>query len=180
MARKKTKQPPVAWWRRFTLAQRLLAGGAAALVVAIVLAIALWPDPAPDPPREREYLEFTACLLTPQDGVRDAAAGPVWAAMQDASRQTKAKVQYLEVSGAQTVENAVTFLNSLAQGGCDLVFAAGDLPVRAVAQGAKTFPARRFVTMGGTAAANVSTVDAADPHDEVVRLIANAVSARPN
>nr|BFE65694.1 hypothetical protein GCM10020063_102200 [Dactylosporangium thailandense] len=78
-----------------------------------MLAIALWPDPATEPPREREYLEFTACLLTPQDGVRGAAAGPVWAAMQDASQQTKAKVQYLEVSGAQTVENAVTFLNSL-------------------------------------------------------------------
>ncbi|WP_432978322.1 hypothetical protein [Dactylosporangium sp. CA-233914] len=177
MARKKTKQEPVAWWRRYTIAQRWLAGGAAALVVAIVLAIALWPDPAPEPSREREYLQFTACLLTPQDGVRDLAAEPIWAAMQDASRQTRAKVQYLEITGVQTVENAVTFLNSLAQGGCGLIFAAGDLPVRAVAQGAKTFPAKRFVTVGGNATANVSTVDGITPHDEVVRLITNAVAA---
>ncbi|MEV8517868.1 hypothetical protein [Dactylosporangium sp. NPDC051484] len=180
MARRKAKPEPVVWWRRFTLLQRWLAGGAAGLVVAIGLAFVLWPDPAPEPSREREYLQFTACLLTPQDGVRDAAAEPIWTAMQDASQQTKAKMQYLEITGAQTVENAVTFLNSLAQGGCDLIFAAGDLPVRAVAQGAKAFPAKRFVTVGGATAANVSAVDAVTPHDEVVRLITDAVAGRPN
>ncbi|WP_327003207.1 hypothetical protein OHA72_50375 [Dactylosporangium sp. NBC_01737] len=176
---RRTKQEPVVWWRRLTVPQRWLAGGGAALVVAIVFMVALWPQSAPES-REREYLQFTACLLTPADGVRDAAAEPVWKAMQDASLQTRAKVQYLEISGAQTVDNAVTFLNSLAQGGCDLIFAAGDLPVRAVAKGAATFPAERFVTVGASAAApNVSTVDAVAPHDGVVRTITEAVAAAP-
>ena len=177
MARKRAKQEPVVWWRRYPPVQRWLAGGAAALVVGIGLAIALWPEPAPPPSREREYLQFTACLLTPADGVRDKASEPVWKAMQDASLQTKAKVQYLEITGPQTVDNAVTFLNSQAQGGCDLIFAAGDLPVQAVAKGAAKFPAKKFVTVGGSGAANVATVDAAAPHDGVVRIIVDAVSA---
>ncbi|MFF5229384.1 hypothetical protein [Dactylosporangium sp. NPDC000521] len=167
------------WWRRLTAPQWWLAGGGAVLVVAIVLMVSLWPDPAPES-REREYLQFTACLLTPADGVRDPAAAPVWKAMQDASLQTQAKAQYLEISGAQTVDNAVTFLNSLAQGDCDLIFASGDLPVQAVVKGASTFPAERFVTVGASVAApNVSTVDAAASHDGVVRLIAEAVAAAP-
>jgi hypothetical protein len=178
MARKRARPEPAARRGRFTVLQRWLAGAAAALIVAIALTVALWPDERPEPSREREYLQFTACLLTPQDGVRDPAAVPVWAAMQDASLQTRAKVQYLEVTGEQTADNAVTFLNSLAQGGCDLVFAAGDLPVQAVALGAKTFPGKRFVTVGGSAPEpNVSRVDAVTPHDQIVRMIVEAVAA---
>ncbi|WP_327004359.1 hypothetical protein OHA72_56545 [Dactylosporangium sp. NBC_01737] len=174
---KRTKPVPAVGWRRLTVPQRWLAGGGAALLVAIVLVVVSWPDRAPEL-REREYLQFTACLLTPSDGVRDAAAEPVWKAMQDASLQTRAKVQYLEISDAQTVDNAVTFLNSLAQGGCDLIFAAGDLPVRAVVKGAPAFPAKRFITVGTSKAGpNVSTVDAAAPHDGVVRTITDAVAA---
>jgi hypothetical protein len=184
MARRRARparQEPVVWWKRFTVAQRRLAGSGAALVVAIVLTVVFWPSPTPAPPREREYLEFTACLLTPERGVTDPAAAPVWAAMQDASLKTRAKVQYLQITGAQTPENAVTFLNSLAQGGCNLIFAAGELPVQALGAGAKTFPAKRFVAVGGpggsSGSANVSSVDAAAPHDEIVRIITDAVSA---
>ncbi|GAA2332436.1 hypothetical protein [Dactylosporangium salmoneum] len=180
MARRKVKAEPVVWWRRFTVVQRWLAGVAVVLVVGIVLALVLWPDAKPEPPRERQYLEFTACLLTAKDGVRDPAAAPAWAAMQDASLQTRAKVQYLEVTGDQTVDNAVPFLNSLAQGKCALILAAGEVPVGAVAKGAGAFPAKQFVTVGaGASGPNVQAVDASTPHDEIVQIITKSVAASP-
>jgi hypothetical protein len=115
---------------------------AAGLVVPALLVWALWPTPKQtEQPRARQYLDFTACLLTDADGVTGAQAAPVWAGMQDASQATHAKVQYLSVSGPQTVENAMPFLNSLAQGHCDLVVAVGDAPVAAVRAGAGKFPA---------------------------------------
>ncbi|GAA2357882.1 hypothetical protein [Dactylosporangium salmoneum] len=150
---------------------------AAVLVVAVVVAVLLWLRDTPPPPRERAYLAYTACLLTPSNGVADPDAAPAWSALQEVSLSTRAKVQYLAISGPQTLENALTFVNSLAASGCDLIFAAGPLPVQAVAKGAATFPDRRFVTLGGTAAANISTVNAAAPHDEIVRLVADGVRA---
>ena len=179
MARKRSVPVAVALWRRFTVGQRWIAGVAAAVVVATVVVL-LWPDgKQAEPARERQYLQFTACLLTPEKGVADPAAVAVWAGMREASVSTRAKVQYLAVSGEQTVENALTFLSSLAQGGCNLVFAAGPLAVEAAQKGAATFPAQRFVTAGGVPNANVSTVDAAAPHDGVVRTITEAVAANP-
>ncbi|WP_238015681.1 hypothetical protein KZZ52_19390 [Dactylosporangium sp. AC04546] len=77
------------------------------------------------------------------------------------------------------VDNALTFLASLAQGGCNLVFAAGSPAVEVAQRGAATFPDRRFVTVGGMANGNLSTVDAAAPRDGVVRAITEAVAASP-
>src|SRR5574342_1170852 len=125
------------WW---------LAGGAGAAALAVGLAWLLWPASAPSPPasRERQYLEFTACLLTDAQGVTGPLAAPVWAGMQDASLATRAKVQFLAVAGPQTPHNAGLFATSLAQGGCRLVFAAGELPVSGVEDAAPHFPLVSF------------------------------------
>jgi basic membrane lipoprotein Med (substrate-binding protein (PBP1-ABC) superfamily) len=176
MARKAVAAPPRRlagrrwWW---------LGLAAAALLVAVLLVWALWPTHTEQQPRARQYLAFTACLLTDSQGVAGAEAAPVWAGMQDASLATRAKVQYLSVSGPQTVENALPFLSSLAQGRCDLVFAVGAVPVGAVRQGASTFPNIRFVVVGGGAqGSNVSKVDGSSPAETqaaVKRVLVDAV-----
>jgi len=154
-----------AWW---------LGGGAITAAVA-VLVWALWPAPAAEPPRARQYIEFTACLLTGERGIADPAAVPVWAGLQDASLATRAKIQYLAITGPQTVENATPFLASLAQAGCNLVFAVGDIPVAAVERGRTDFPAARFFPVGGGRAhTNVSPVSGRSA-DEIRAAVRDAL-----
>jgi hypothetical protein len=142
-----------------------------------------WPvgPPPPDPPRARAYLQYTACLLTGERGVNDPAAAPVWAGLQDASLATHAKVQYLAIVGPQTVDNGLTFLNNLAQTGCDLVFAAGDTTVD---KGAATFPHTRFLPIGpAKPGANVSPIgdQGADKiRSAVSDALTAAVKAQPS
>lgn len=156
------------WW--------FLAGGA--LVVAAALAWLWWPSPdTPDePPRSRPYGDLTACLLTDERGTAGAEAAVVWAGMQDASLATRAQVQYLAVAGPQTVENAGTFLASLAQSRCGLVLAAGELPTAAVTAAASRFPQTRFalVNVAGPAA-NVSSL-AGSSADEIRTAVNRAVT----
>jgi hypothetical protein len=121
--------------------------GASSPVLVAGLVWLLWPAAEPAP-RARQYLDFTACLLTDEHGVTGADAAPVWAGMQDASLATHAKVQFLTVEGPQTAANALPFLASLAQGRCDMVFAAGTIPVAAVDEGASRFPKVRFYVVG--------------------------------
>ncbi|MFC3503112.1 hypothetical protein ACFOOK_19325 [Micromonospora krabiensis] len=136
---------------------------AAALVAAVVVGWALWPEDEPEP-RQREYRAETACLLTGAQGVTAPEARPVWAGMQEASLATRVKVQFLEVDGPQTAENAETFLASLVQGRCDVMLLVGEAPVDAVAATAARFPAARFVAFGAASPGpNVSVVDATDP-----------------
>ena len=149
------------------------------LALAGVLAWALWPAPA-EQPRARQYLDFTACLLTDEHGLAGADAKPVWAGMQEASLQTRAKVQYLSVTGPQTVPNALPFLASLAQRKCSVIFAAGPVPVGAVRQSASKFPDARFVVVGagGATQRNVSTVEgrsATEVQAAVKRIVVDAV-----
>lgn len=138
------------------------AAAAAMLAVVLVLAWALWPsDP---PPRQREYRAETACLLTGEKGVAAPEAAPVWAGMQDASLATRVKIQYLEVDGPQTPENAETYLASLAQSRCDLILAVGAAPTAGLRAASHRFPARRFVGIGGGEPGdNVSIVDVSGP-----------------
>jgi hypothetical protein len=144
-------RPP--WW----------ALAAAALAVVVVLAWVLWPSDPP-PPRQREYRAETACLLTGAKGVAEPEAAPVWAGMQEASLATHVKIQYLEVTGPQTAENAETYLASLVQSRCDLILSAGSAPVGALRAGAARFPTVHFVGInGGTATSNVSLVEAKSP-----------------
>ncbi|MEV7228786.1 MULTISPECIES: hypothetical protein [Polymorphospora] len=138
-----------------------------ALVVAVgaLLTWVLWPEPESEP-RAREYRDVTACLLTGASGVQSPEAAPIWSGMQDASVETLVKVQFLEVDGPQTAENAGTFLASLAQSRCDTVITVGDAPVAALQSIAPRFPNVRFVGIGGGASLdNVSVVEAGAPDD---------------
>jgi hypothetical protein len=159
-----------------------------AAVALVVLGGAVWVvvlatrSSTPPPPRARQYLDFTACLLTDERGITGPEAKPVWAGMQDASLATKAKVQYLAVAGPQTIDNAVPYANSLAQGRCDLVFAAGAVPAGAVGKAAPRFPGTRFIVVGdGPTAANVVAVSTATPESirpAVSRIVTDAVGPK--
>jgi hypothetical protein len=158
----------------------LVVAGVAALILLGITTWLIWPTTnTPPAPRERQYLDFTACLLTDQHGIQGPDAAPVWAGMQEASLATHAKVQYLSVTGPQTSENAATFLAGLTQGRCHLVFAAGETPTTAVRQNAQKFAAVTFYAVGnGTDTANlkhVTTTSTADVQKAVIRAITEAV-----
>jgi basic membrane lipoprotein Med (substrate-binding protein (PBP1-ABC) superfamily) len=160
--------------KEFLRGRRGWYAGVAVLVAAVVgIAVALWAPRDPEP-RARQYLDFTACLLTDGGGIAGPEAASVWAGMQNASLATRAKVRYLAVAGEQSTENAMAFLASLAQSQCSLVFAVGDLPRSAVDAGAARFPHVHFAVVGPAhTAPNVSTIDAAD----VSERLADAVDA---
>jgi DNA-binding LacI/PurR family transcriptional regulator len=145
------------------------------MVVAAVLAWVFWPDPVPES-RAREYRDVTACLLTGAAGVDEPEAAPVWAGMQEASLTTAAKVQFLEVDGPQTAENAEGYLASLIQSRCDLVLAVGDAPTTALAARAGQYPDDRFVLIGaGQGGPNVSVVES-DESEQIRVTVRNLVA----
>jgi len=133
------------------------------LLVAGLLVWAWWPESGPEP-RSRVYTEATACLLTPAAGVADKQAAPVWAGMQRASLATRGKIQFLEVDGPQTGENAKTFLATLVSGRCDVILTAGSAPNAALVASAAAYPDARFVLVGNMPPqGNISVVDAESP-----------------
>ncbi|GID94377.1 hypothetical protein Adi01nite_37890 [Amorphoplanes digitatis] len=134
-------------------------GLAAAAIVAGVTTWALWPDP----PRQREYLDTTACLLTDDKGVAGNEAKSIWSAMQDSSGANLVRVQNVRVNGPQTARNASAYLASLTGGRCGAIIAVGPAQVEAVTKAAGAHPGLRFVTVGGTPATNVEVIDAAAP-----------------
>lgn len=140
---------------------KLIALGIAATCLLAGLATwVFWPDP----PRQRDYLDATACLLTDEKGIAGAQVKPVWSAMQEASVAGLVRVQYLPVNGPQTTENARSYLASLVAGRCGAIIAVGPAQVDAVAKNAGAHPEIWFVTVGGGApAGNVRVLDAADP-----------------
>ena len=177
-SRRRASGPPARRPRR----QWFYAGTAAVVLVGAGLAWLLWPSPkVPPPPRARSYLDYTACLLTGEAGIADTVAAPAWAGLQDASLTTHAKIQYLAIAGPQTVDNGVTFLNSLAQSGCNLIFAAGDIATATVDRGAAQFPNTPFYPIGGGAThANTFPISAGSPESvrtTVVRTLTAAVGA---
>lgn len=161
--------PMFATLRQRLATKRVAVAAVLAVVVAGLVTWALWPDPEP---RQREYLDATACLLTDDQGIAGPQASPVWTTMNAASATSLVRVQYLKVSGPQTAGNAATYLNSLAGGRCGVVIATGTAPVAAVAETAKTFPAVRFVAVGGgTPSDNVQVVADSDPRPKIQELV---------
>jgi hypothetical protein len=115
----------------------MVGGGVGVAVVAGLLTWALWPEP----PRQREYLDATACLLTDEQGVTADPARTVWTTMQIASVKSLVRVQNLQVNGPQTTENAAA-------------------QIEAVTKAASAHGEIRFLTVGGgTAADNVRVLD---------------------
>lgn len=143
--------------------RRWLVGGVVVAVgAAAALGWALWPDEVD--PRARVYTDATACLLTPADGVNGREAAPVWAGMQEASLATRGKVQFLEVDGPQTREQAVTFLATLAGSRCDLVLTVGQAQNAALTASAASYPNIKFVIVGpGKEQKNVSVINQSAP-----------------
>ncbi|SDS45530.1 hypothetical protein [Actinoplanes derwentensis] len=155
------------------------AAGVAAAVAVTVGVWALWPES----PRQRVYLDATACLLTDNRGVTAEPAASVWATMQAASVDTLVRVQRLRVSDPQTPENAAGYLASLAGSRCGTIIAVGEAPAGAVALHAATFPDIPFITVGdGTPAPNVQVIDASATEEiqsavrEKLDMLADAVS----
>jgi hypothetical protein len=157
--------------------RRWLAGGAVVVAgAAAVLGWALWPDEVD--PRARVYTEATACLLTPADGVSGREAAPVWAGMQEASLATRGKVQFLEVDGPPAREQAVTYLATLAGGGCDLVLTVGKAQNDALTASAASYPKVSFVMIGaGKEQNNVSVIAVDTPDDVRAQVGAKVASA---
>lgn len=134
----------------WTRQNKIIAGAAAGvLTLAGLSAWIFWPDDGAPPPRQREYREASACLLTDGTGIEGELAKPAWAGMQDASLASRVQVQYLAIAGPQTAENGVTFLNTLATQKCSVIVATGQVPVASMVQGYKQFPQVTFVAVGG-------------------------------
>lgn len=161
--------------RRWVL---VAASAAASAVIAVVVISSLWGGQTErrlPPTRARAYSQQQACLLTPAQGLADAAVTPVWAGMQDASGKTSARVSYLAVTGEQSAAGAAPYLAALAARHCDVVLTVGAAPAGAVALDGSRFPKTRFLVVGGhTAGANVSSV-AAGPAGQTRSAVASAV-----
>ncbi len=169
-----------AGWRGLGRRTRLAAacGAVGVVVIAIILVVAA--SGSKPQPRARQYLAFTACLLTDARGLAGSQAAQAWAGLEDASSATHAKVQYLQVTTGSTEAEAAPFLASLVARECKVVVAAGPAQVAAVAADAHRFPSVRFAVVGGTAAdSNVTVVAGSGSavRSAVASLVTNAAGA---
>jgi hypothetical protein len=128
---------PLSWVAAAVVLAGCVAGG--------LVATASGPGATP-PARARQYLAFTACLLTDSRGVAASPAAQVWAGMQDASLTTHAKAEYLPVYGS-TAAAAQPYLTSLIQRSCGVVLAVGAPQVSAVTADAGRYPSVLFVAL---------------------------------
>ncbi|MEV6212021.1 BMP family ABC transporter substrate-binding protein [Kitasatospora sp. NPDC051914] len=137
---------------------RIAIAAAAALGLGILLAVLLWPSP-PAPPRARQYTAQQACLLTDQHGVNGPEAAEAWAALQQASTATSAKVTSLPVVGEPTLGNALPYATTLVARHCTVVVAATTIEAQAIAQIAPAYPKTRFLVVGtGNPTANLTVL----------------------
>lgn len=143
------------WWLAAVAVVAVLAGGITWLA---------WPSSKPvyDPPaRARQYMVFTACLLTGPAGLADSQARAVWSGMQAASSVTNAQVSYLSVpvGEADTVGVATPLANTLVQQRCNVIVAVGATEVATVQAVAALHSGMRFVLVGGgSPAVNVAVL----------------------
>lgn len=168
-----------AWWDRLSHRSRVLTVAGAAVVVAGCVAVGVMVS-LPSAPRARQYLAFTACLLTDAHGLNGQPAATVWAGLEDASLATHAKAEYLPVMTGPTAADAAPFVASLVARQCKVVIAAGQAPSAAVAVSARRYPGVQFAVVGGKAAGrNVTQLagPAGAVRSAVDSLVTSAVAA---
>ena len=149
---------------RMALRWRLVTGAVAVAALTVGITWVVWPSgkQSYDPPAHtRQYIAFTACLLTGPAGLADTQAHAVWSGMEAASSATNAQVSYVSVpvGEADTVGVATPLANSLVQQHCGVVVAVGASEVAAVQAVAAQHAEMRFVLVGGgSSASNVAVL----------------------
>ena len=142
-------------WSAVFAAMVALAGG---------IVWAVWPSGRQvynPPAHTRQYIAFTACLLTGPAGLADPQARAVWSGMEAASAATNAQVSYVSVpvGQADTVGVATPLANSLVEQRCGVIVAVGATEVAAVQTVAAQHAAIGFVLVGGgSPASNVAVL----------------------
>lgn len=111
--------------------------------------------------KARVYEDVDACLLTGAQGLADPTAAQFWAALQQASQATTARVSYLAATGPDTEAAAEPYAGSLLVQGCKVVVATGGQERAAALAEASRFAAVRFVVTGPApgSPANVTALD---------------------
>ena len=163
-----------------------LIGASAAAVAGLIVWVLFPQEDQGREPREREYLQTTAGLLTDEQELRGEVARSAWAGMQEASLATRIKVQYLAITGPQEAANGLSFYNTLGLRQCTVIIAAGPVPAAAMALGSDQFGGIENVAIGDAPAAmpsprpsgtaTVVAVDDASP-ETVQRRIKEIVTA---
>jgi hypothetical protein len=151
-----------------------VAVGAGVLLLAAVLAWTLWPASGTEP-RPRAYRDVSACLLTDGKALAGPSAAAVWSGMRAASARTHGQVRFLAVSGAQSVQNAQSFVGTLILGHCAVVVAEPGIADGAVRAVAAQYPDQRFLVVGGPQPASANVTRAAD--SSVTDAVASALTA---
>lgn len=142
----------------------------------------------PFTPRTRVYTNQTACLLTDAQGTTTPAAGAAWTGMQQASKTNAERISSLPITGAQTLQNAETYLNTLALQGCENIIGAEALPDHAIAARADSFPHIHFIAITGTTTihppANLTSLPDTSPAtitaEVTATLLGDSTSATPS
>jgi hypothetical protein len=177
---------PLGWWSDLGRRGRLLAALASTMAIAVLCLVLVLVAGSGPQLRARQYLAFTACLLTDANGVTRPPAASAWAGMEDASLATHAKVEYQPVMAGGTEGAAQPVLASLVIQQCRVIVATGQAPVAAVVADARQYPSVRFAvislgTAGGSKVGgpNVTVIagSASTVRSAVDGLIKNAVSA---
>src|SRR5579859_5676905 len=99
-------------------AGRLWLALAAAVAIAVGLVVWIMRPPQSAAPQARQYLNTSACLLTPQSGIALGDAAPVWTSMESASLATHVMVSYLPAAGPADV---TVVLNTLIERDCGVI-----------------------------------------------------------
>ncbi|MFF9361848.1 type 1 periplasmic-binding domain-containing protein [Streptomyces griseoluteus] len=167
---------------RLSRDRRAWIAAGAVLLVAVVAGV--WAHLAgrqdgPPDTRARQYKEFDACLLTGDKGIAQGTdAASAWQGMQRASLKTRARINYVPVTGAQSVANTRPFLNSLMQRHCGVLVAVGAPQARVAREAAADHAEVRFVLVDGASSASRGpgeNVTVAKPGDALPEAVAAVI-----
>ena len=101
-------------------------------------------------PRTRVFANYSACLLTGPGGTGDQPAAAIWKGMQQASSTTNERVTNQPIIGAQTVQNAEEYINTLSSLRCRVVITIGQNPAQAAFARATAYPGIKFITIAAS------------------------------